>query len=500
MKTAGLMTSTDVALHEASDDILYLKKALIEERNKREESEALLTSRTLSLQSINEKLHEQYVNASMKNQEVEYLLKITNLELNDKSLQQLIHNFLDMSARLVSSEASFSFKCELVHKNIVPVSCVMFSNDKALEEINLSNFLNEKFNLLLPFIETTDPVVTNDFGDQIKLVNMSYQYLNHGYLFPIVVDRNEKYLIWLTFTSPVDFTERTFDLICSGIHQIENILQKQKIRMRIFENYKKLKEIKSQLIQSEKMASIGTISAGIAHEINNPLSFVMTNFEVLKDYISSLMTYIDLLENMLPTSDLKSYKNENVEYVLGDIPHLMSESLEGINRIKTIVNGLRVFSRADDGDLQLINVNTCVETSLKLVSNELRHKCKIHKNLLSKMTIKASEGQLIQVLTNLLVNSVQAIESFGEISIETFDDNFNVTIIVKDSGQGISAENQKQLFTPFFTTKPTGHGTGLGLSISYGIIKKHHGNINVESVEGLGTIFTITLPLSKEIE
>jgi len=176
---------------------------------------------------------------------------------------------------------------------------------------------------------------------------------------------------------------------------------------------------------------------------------------------------------------------------------LMNESLEGIDRIREIVNGLRTFSRADDGEIKEIDINTCVETSLRLVSNELKHRCKISKELNSKLNVKGSDGQLIQVFTNLLVNSAQAIDGFGSVEVTTKDINNTVVVSIKDSGKGISKENLDQLFTPFFTTKPTGQGTGLGLSISYGIIKKHNGNITVESTVGVGTIFHITLPVAQ---
>ncbi|MDO9181536.1 MAG: ATP-binding protein, partial [Bacteriovorax sp.] len=271
-------------------------------------------------------------------------------------------------------------------------------------------------------------------------------------------------------------------------------LQKHKSKYQLLENYKKLKEVKSQLIQSEKMASLGTISAGIAHEINNPLSFLLTNSEVLKEYLTTIIQYIKRLEN--PTeneTDITKLK-KSIDYILQDTPMLMNESLEGIDRIKEIVNGLKTFSRADDGDIKEFDINTCIETSLRLVSNELKHKCKITKNFQSLPPVRGSAGQIIQVLTNLLVNSAQAIEDFGLIEISTKESENNIIVSIKDSGKGISQENLDQLFTPFFTTKPTGQGTGLGLSISYGIIKKHKGDITVESTIGKGTEFCIFLP------
>jgi signal transduction histidine kinase len=491
MKVASF---NNIVIDPIENETNRLRKLYEEEKSKREHAESLLLTRTSNLESINQKLHEQYVTASMKNQEVDYLLKITNMDLNERSIQSLIHSFLEITSMLVWTEASFSFRCDLEKNEIIPISNYIFASDKLEQEQNLSSFLDEKFDLLKPYIETSESVITKGVSDEIKKVSAKYSHINHGYLFPISIDRKEKYFIWLTFTNSIEFNQRTYDLVRSGIHQLQNILQKQKTRLRIFENYKKLKEIKSQLIQSEKMASIGTISAGIAHEINNPLSFVMTNSEVLKEYLVNVFDYIKALENASLTSDELEAKKKNIDYVMEDIPMLMNESLEGINRIRTIVNGLRTFSRADDGELKEIHLKNCIDTSLKLVSNELKHKCKIHTSFAETSTTKGSDGQIIQVLTNLLVNSAQAIADFGEINIKTWEDDSFVYASIQDNGKGISNDDLRQLFTPFFTTKPTGQGTGLGLSISYGIIKKHKGDISVVSQIGVGTTFTIKLP------
>ena len=247
------------------------------------------------------------------------------------------------------------------------------------------------------------------------------------------------------------------------------------------------------------MASIGTISAGIAHEINNPLSFLLTNSEVLKEYWQNVMAYIYVLEQSERNEiELKASK-KSLEFVFQDTPHLINESLEGIERIREIVNGLRTFSRADDGDIKDVDINSCLESALKLVSNELKHKCRIEKDLKKVPTFKGAAGQLIQVFTNLLVNSAQAIEGFGAIKVKSELKENNLVVSICDSGKGISPEDLKQLFTPFFTTKPTGQGTGLGLSISYGIVKKHNGNITVESEIGKGTTFFIEIPVEKKI-
>lgn len=409
------------------------------------------------------------------------------------SSKDVIRNFLKISSMHLWSEASFAFYCDNKTQKLTPVTFHLLGSQENQEK-DEERFLTENFEFMEIHFNSTRPLRYSKFSQNIVKINEQYAHLNHSYLCPLEVDSEEKFMIWFTFSNAVELDEMTIELINRGVDQLKSILQKQKSKTQIMENYKKLKEIKSQLIQSEKMASIGTISAGIAHEINNPLSFLLTNSEVLKEYLKTIIDYIARLESKSSDEEeMKSIK-KNIDYILTDTPMLMMESLEGINRIREIVNGLRTFSRADDGELKEFDVNVCIESSLRLVSNELKHKCRINKNLNSTSLIKGSEGQIIQVLTNLLVNSAQAIEDYGVVEVNSSDVGDSVVITIRDSGKGISKENLDHLFTPFFTTKLAGQGTGLGLSISYGIIQRHKGKIEVESSVGIGTAFHITIP------
>lgn len=486
-----------VTIDEAIDEVIELEIALIREKKAREQAEALLEKRANHLFNINQRLHDQYISTSRKNQEIDYLLKITNLETSDHDSHGLILNFLEITSKLLWTEASFAFKCDKINKKLIPVTNYIISPDTKEQEESEKKFLGEKFDFLSRYVYLEAPFVLSNFSNDISKIRSEYSHLNHSYLYPVVIDSDERFLIWLTFVNAVDLDDGTINLIKSGIKQLTSTLQKHKAKNQLLENYKKLKEIKSQLIQSEKMASLGTISAGIAHEINNPLSFLLTNSEVLKEYLVTIIQYINKLETPSSSPDEIQDLKKNIDYIMQDTPMLMNESLEGIERIKEIVNGLRTFSRADDGDIKDFDINTCVEAALRLVSNELKHKCKIDKKLESQSIVKGSAGQIIQVFTNLLVNSAQAIDGFGSVEITTQDKDENVIVTITDNGKGISKENLDQLFTPFFTTKPTGQGTGLGLSISYGIIKKHRGNIVVESNVGVGTSFHISIPITQ---
>jgi len=249
----------------------------------------------------------------------------------------------------------------------------------------------------------------------------------------------------------------------------------------------KLKETQMQLVQHSKMISIGELSAGMAHEINNPMSYVQNNLSTLKKYVSTLT---ESLQQQNPNT----LKDKNIEFILSDIDNLFSESFEGIQQVLNIVSGLKSFARTTDTTFSMCDINQCIENSLKMARNELKYKCDLKKEFCTLPPVFGNANQLTQVFVNLLVNASQAIAQRGTISIKTFVERSKIVIVIADSGCGISQENMPKIFDPFFTTKPVGIGCGLGLSISYGIIQDHGGTIEVTSKENVGTTFTIRLP------
>lgn len=276
----------------------------------------------------------------------------------------------------------------------------------------------------------------------------------------------------------------------------------------------RLQENQTQLVQSEKMAGLGQLAAGIAHEVNNPLGYVISNLstfstyvegikDVLKQYAVLAGTARDLGEGKLAPSlrDVEASAEQcNLPYILGDISALVSETKEGADRVKDIVQRLKVFARADDANMESFNVNDSLDMALKLVWSEIKYKCRVTKNLGPVPTIHGYPGQLCQVFMNLLLNAAQAIGETGDIFVESGTQENGVRVLIRDNGCGIKPEHLPMIFTPFFTTKPQGKGTGLGMSISYGIIKKHRGEISVASEIGHGTTFTVFLPFSERKE
>ena len=275
----------------------------------------------------------------------------------------------------------------------------------------------------------------------------------------------------------------------------------------------KLIEHQQQLLHSEKLASVGQLAAGVAHEINNPTGFVMGNLEVLAEYkddILQLMEKYNELENQLNNENaqqvntilksIQDYKKDtNMEYTLKDMSNLITDSIDGSRRIKNIVKDLKNFSRVDNIEKTPVDINSdVIEIALRLVWNELKYKCTLNKSLSPLPIYKCNPGELSQVILNLLVNACDAIKDSGEISISsTFMENY-IQIQVSDNGSGIENKDLIKLFDPFFTTKEVGKGTGLGLSISHRIIEKHGGVLSVASQVGQGTVFTIMLPIDEE--
>lgn len=269
--------------------------------------------------------------------------------------------------------------------------------------------------------------------------------------------------------------------------------------------YVELKETQSHLFQQEKMASVGQLAAGVAHEINNPMGFISSNLGSLDKYVNRLAEFISVAEQAVAaSSDITviaqisdARKRLKIDHVLDDAPQLIAESLDGASRVRRIVQDLKSFSRVDQAETAYVNLNEELEISINIAWNEIRYVATINREFGDIPLIKCIPQQLNQVFLNLLVNAAHAMEgTHGSITVRTFSEGENVFVVISDTGKGIPEDIRDRIFEPFFTTKEVGKGTGLGLSVSYDIIKKHGGEITVESVVGVGTNFSVKLPLT----
>lgn len=263
-----------------------------------------------------------------------------------------------------------------------------------------------------------------------------------------------------------------------------------------------------ELLQGQKLQAVGQLSAGIAHEINNPLGYILSNLKVLEEYLESLerllraalkasrslpqggdgRTALEELEALVRQSD--------PEFVIDDFRTALTESRQGGEKIRDIVRSLREFSHVDEHDLKGADLNRCVEDALRLCSNELRYKASVHRDLGPLPPVLCYPQQIEQVLVNLLVNAAQAIPERGEITVATRLEEGRAVIRIRDTGCGITPEHLPKLFEPFFTTKPVGKGTGLGLHVAYKIVRAHGGKIEVASKQWEGSEFSVYLPVT----
>jgi two-component system NtrC family sensor kinase len=334
---------------------------------------------------------------------------------------------------------------------------------------------------------------------------------------------NYVYLILLTFKDQKEDSVKGLeagadDYIAKPVHRHE-LIARIRSGERIIQLEEGQKKTHTQLLQSEKMASVGQLAAGVAHEINNPTGFVSSNLNTLKDYQDDidrlLRRYKALIADLKETiakRDLPPAITEQVEqivaleteidvdFIMDDIPNLIGDCREGTERIRKIVLALKDFAHPGEDKPQLADINKGLESTLNVVWNELKYKAKVTKDYSELPPVRCYPQQLNQVFMNILVNAAQAIDKEGLIKIATSATDGYVQVRISDTGSGIPKELRTRIFDPFFTTKDVGKGTGLGLNVAYNIVKKHNGSIDVESEVGKGTTFIIRIPVDGMIE
>ncbi len=290
------------------------------------------------------------------------------------------------------------------------------------------------------------------------------------------------------------------------LEEANNVLESKNTELS--DAYTDLKNTQSQLVHAEKMSSLGQLTAGIAHEINNPINFVSSNILPLKRDIADIISIFEQTENFvggkLDPNDFKEIQELkeqfDYDYILKEIDQLLDGMSDGANRTVEIIRGLKLFSRVDEDDLKRVNLEDGINSTLILLNSAVKHHVDLVKNFGEIPEVECYGGKMNQVFMNIISNAIQAIRETGmedgKIIITTSQENDLVHISIADNGPGMTEEIKQKLFEPFFTTKPVGEGTGLGLSIVYKIIDKINGKIEVNTEPGKGTEFIITLPIT----
>lgn len=372
--------------------------------------------------------------------------------------------------------------------------------------------------------QTDDAVMITDPSGVIEYVNAAFERIT-GYQRDEVIGQHARLLnsgqqdaafyerLWETISSGQPFRalmtnrrkngemfheEKTITPLRDGTGAITHYLSTSK-------DVTERRRMDEQLQQSEKLASIGQLAAGVAHEINNPVGYISSNIVTLNRYLNDIFQLLAVYEQMESAvtdtalqQQLQALKQAlDLDYLRKDIPALIGESAEGVARVKKIVQDLKDFSRQDEAEWQMADLHKGLESTLNIVHNEIKYKAEVVREYGELPMVQCIPSQLNQVFMNLLVNAAHAIDERGVIHVRSGTEGDWVWVEVQDNGKGIRPEHLGRLFDPFFTTKPVGKGTGLGLSISYGIVQKHGGRIEVESELGQGSRFRVWLPLQQ---
>ncbi len=301
---------------------------------------------------------------------------------------------------------------------------------------------------------------------------------------------------------PTDSTMPHEEVMALPASQVDALLRENQA---LAELNRQLRQTQDQLMQSERLASIGHLAAGVAHEINNPVGYVFSNFGTLERYLGDLFRMLNAYEQAEPllaatpaAAALAALRSEvELDYLKEDVPALMAESREGISRVRKIVQDLKDFSHVDARrEWAWADLHRGLDSTLNIVANEIKYKADIVRQYGALPEVQCLASELNQVFMNLLVNAAQAMDKQrGTITVRTGTQDAQVWVEVEDDGCGIPEELQCRVFDPFFTTKPVGKGTGLGLSLSYGIVQKHRGRLSLRSQPGQGSCFRMTIPI-----
>jgi signal transduction histidine kinase len=407
---------------------------------------------------------------------------------------------------MLSENDEISLKSFLQQEKIEKAKCFIFEDSRMSMIFPITYDLETLGCLVVSRIEGAEPpdVVLIPLGQLVlfmldRLIHYQHQYLMTAYLQGQVI-------------------QESFEQLKEKAHLIEASEQKYRIlagnlEIEVEKKALEIKETQAQLMQQEKMASIGQLAAGVAHEINNPTGFVSSNLNTLTGYQEDIRNvvgkYRELMEDLKKLSGTGALpqaideqvnhladieKDADIDFILGDVSDLIRESREGVERIKNIVIDLKDFSHPGEDKMQTADVNKGIESTLNVVWNELKYKATVIKDFSPIPLVSCYPQQLNQVFMNILVNAAQAIQDHGEIRISTEAEDGFITIRISDTGVGIPPENMSRIFDPFFTTKEVGKGTGLGMHVAYNIVLKHKGRIDVESIVGKGTTFSVRIP------
>ncbi|MCY7294171.1 sensor histidine kinase [Alteromonas sp. a30] len=490
---------------EMSKRIDLLERKLNREKCARETAEKALEGYSKQAWLTNLNLEEALTNQTKRTRDLEYLIACASVKDPGITLEDLIREFVEISCQFTQCSAA-SYSLPSPEKPDTNFEYVFLMNDKTWRREPQIN------------AEIQEQLVTSE--GQYKNKNwmicpadfkLSFHDnpMNWLYRFHFKVDNNLQ--AWLCFFSDQpEVEEETIYVLNTSESIFLNNIQKTLIKARLVRRneelqatVKELQFAQNQLVQSEKMVVLGQLAAGVAHEINNPMSFIKSNLQILTDYIDEIETcqnYLTAKVNEEGTIDSTTYSqalsNIDYQFIMSDTKEILTSAAEGAKRVSEIIRDLKSFTHRGSGDFTLMDLGDCLNSAIKIAQSGLNKNCIIEKHIPELSMIHASNGQLQQVFINLFVNAGDAMApNGGTIKVIAEETQNSIIIRVSDTGCGMDELTRNKLFTPFFTTKPVGQGTGLGLSVSFAILESHEATIEVETELNVGTTFIVTFPV-----
>lgn len=486
----------------ASDDIEILKRKILREGKARAAAESRLEDYSRDIYIANQTLKKNLEKTKQARAELEFLHITAAAVSSDLGLSELLNKMTNHIGEFVGATNATWMTFDSEDRK--PPEKPQIWNEKKGWHAN-----NDDFFVFYNMVDFTELSASSKW----LVVPIDETELNSNLAGLLIYVRiptsSNKSIIAGALLPDTELIEETLyvldtakDHLVSGIKRRISDARIKRRNELLEETISRLETAQKQLIQSEKMASLGQLSAGVAHEINNPIGFIRSNLEVLGDYHQTFNRCLKLVNEELKKDDvnkdalLSIIEKQDIVFLLEDSGDILKTNLTGIDRVKDIADGLRTFSHAGEDKQTEISLLDCLNSSLQVVSNQFKYQHSIENSVADTLpAIKGNIGQLQQVFVNLFVNAADAMAEGGVLSIRSEVTDYHIFIEISDTGCGMTDDTIDNMFTPFFTTKDVGSGTGLGMSISMAILEAHHVAVTVESEIGKGTTFNLVFPI-----
>jgi len=504
-KTGEPLSSDIKSVDELQKRIAVLERKSAREKKARDQAENELERYSQEIYQTNQSLKSALAFSTKKQSELEYLGKASMTVASELPLNDMIANMVELTCQYCAAEYGFYFVTE-------EGLAVDGKLEKAWSKKLGWQYQRDMQRLVNANLPLSEPDVLESWFVSAVTIDNDLQFEPFDWLLYMNFALSDGKIGWLAFLSKMELVdEEIFPILATARDHLTSGIQRRLTDVRILkrnvqlqDSINNLESANRQLIQFEKMASLGQLAAGVAHEINNPVAFIQSNMQVLKEYLQDYKSLHDELKSELTINnnlDLPAFitlcEKVDLAYIDEDSADLLTSNIEGLNRVKEIVENLKSFTHVSDAKLIPMSLCKCVEAALRIAGNVFKYGHQVDNQLTDYCPlVLGNSGQLQQVFVNLFVNAAYAMTDGGTLSILFTEDSERLIIHIKDTGSGMDEQTVGKLFIPFFTTKPVGVGTGLGLSVSYVILEAHDVQVTVDSEIDVGTTFNLSFPVN----